>query len=119
MKPVRVQRSRKKGAKLPPNTVCVSRPSIFGNPFVVASPGKYEGNVLDARGRILTASHAEAVEAFEWWLDAKTDQAAITLLSHIPRLRGKNLACWCPLDKPCHADILLTLANFKPARRAR
>jgi hypothetical protein len=26
-------------------------------------------------------------------------------------LRGKNLACWCPLDQPCHADVLLRLAN--------
>lgn len=26
-------------------------------------------------------------------------------------LRGKNLACWCPLDGPCHADVLLELAN--------
>lgn len=26
-------------------------------------------------------------------------------------LRGKNLACWCPLDQPCHADVLLELAN--------
>lgn len=26
-------------------------------------------------------------------------------------LAGKNLACWCPLDQPCHADVLLELAN--------
>jgi len=26
-------------------------------------------------------------------------------------LRGKDLACWCPLDQPCHADILLEVAN--------
>jgi hypothetical protein len=26
-------------------------------------------------------------------------------------LKGKNLACWCPLDQPCHADILLRIAN--------
>ena len=29
----------------------------------------------------------------------------------IEELRGKNLACWCPLDQPCHADVLLELAN--------
>ncbi|MGO8055976.1 DUF4326 domain-containing protein, partial [Rhizobium leguminosarum] len=28
-------------------------------------------------------------------------------------LRGKNLACWCPLDQPCHADVLLEIANSK------
>ena len=26
-------------------------------------------------------------------------------------LRGKNLACWCPFDQPCHADVLLKIAN--------
>jgi hypothetical protein len=26
-------------------------------------------------------------------------------------LRGKDLACWCPLDQPCHADVLLEIAN--------
>lgn len=30
----------------------------------------------------------------------------------IAELRGKNLACWCPLDQPCHADVLLELANM-------
>lgn len=28
-------------------------------------------------------------------------------------LKGKNLACWCKLDEPCHADVLLELANKK------
>jgi Domain of unknown function (DUF4326) len=27
------------------------------------------------------------------------------------RLSGRDLACWCKLDQPCHADILLELAN--------
>jgi hypothetical protein len=26
-------------------------------------------------------------------------------------LRGRDLACWCPLDQPCHADVLLQIAN--------
>lgn len=29
----------------------------------------------------------------------------------VAALRGKDLACWCPLDQPCHADVLLELAN--------
>jgi hypothetical protein len=38
------------------------------------------------------------------------------LIAGLPRLRGKNLACWCPLPAPgardlCHADVLLELAN--------
>jgi hypothetical protein len=26
-------------------------------------------------------------------------------------LRGKNLACWCKPGEPCHADVLLEIAN--------
>ncbi|WP_269076435.1 DUF4326 domain-containing protein [Sphingobium cupriresistens] len=33
------------------------------------------------------------------------------ILAEIANLRGKNLACWCPLDQPCHADVLLEIAN--------
>lgn len=29
----------------------------------------------------------------------------------VQALRGKDLACWCRLDQPCHADVLLELAN--------
>lgn len=29
-------------------------------------------------------------------------------------LAGKNLACWCPLNQPCHADVLLKIANAPP-----
>jgi hypothetical protein len=32
-------------------------------------------------------------------------------------LRGWDLACYCPLDQPCHADVLLELAN--PHRRPK
>jgi len=31
-------------------------------------------------------------------------------------LRGKNLACYCPLDQPCHADVLLEIANAEPEK---
>lgn len=34
-------------------------------------------------------------------------------------LRGKNLACWCPVIShgeysPCHADVLISIANDVP-----
>ena len=28
-------------------------------------------------------------------------------------LGGKDLMCWCPMDQPCHADVLLEIANSK------
>ena len=67
--PKRVQLSRSKGWRMPPNTISVARPGGWGNPFRV---------VRD---------------------------------SAIEELRGKNLACFCPLDQPCHADVLIEIAN--------
>ena len=49
---------------------------------------------------------APAVELYRHWL---IEQQDITHL--ITDLRGHDLACWCPLDQPCHADVLLGLAN--------
>jgi hypothetical protein len=44
-----------------------------------------------------------------------TDQERTALVEQLRNplaaLRGKDLACWCPLDQPCHADVLLELAN--------
>ena len=100
MTPQRIQLSRRKGWKMPPNTVKVDRSTKFGNPFHVCE------------GR----SAGEAVAAFVTWLSVDSCHANIPgrkarLLAALPELRGKNLACWCPLDKPCHADVLLEIAN--------
>lgn len=89
--PDRVQRSRKKGSKLPPGTVCVTRPGPFGNPF---SP---HGN----------ESLADVVEAFRKYAVARLAAES----NWLAPLVGKDLACWCPLDHPCHANVLLHLAN--------
>ena len=84
--PQRVHRRRTKGWKMPDNTVYVGRGTIWGNPHSVEEHGR-----------------AKAVELYENdLLDNGTN---------LRELRGKNLACWCPLDQPCHADILLEYAN--------
>lgn len=92
IKPVRLQRSRAKGAKLvSPNglpVVCVTRPGVFGNPFATA-------------------------EQFRLWVTNGSPPLAPLrlLLKRLPELRGKNLACWCKPGDACHADVLLELAN--------
>jgi hypothetical protein len=88
----RIQLRRTKGWKLPPNTVVVSRPSKWGNPYKVSK--KYNAE--------------SAVISYRLWL--AHDGLAIALGAKVA-LRGKNLACWCALDKPCHADVLLEIAN--------
>lgn len=72
--------------------VSVARPSRWGNPFVVGQEAK------DA---------AEAVAAYRLQLILRLVQAPDLL----EPLRKKNLACWCALDAPCHADVLLDFAN--------
>lgn len=90
---IRIQRSRAKGWKKPENTVYVGRGSDWGNPF--------KAPTNDAIGR------AYAVVQFAGYCppDSPLAEAARRIL------RGKNLMCWCALDQPCHADILLALAN--------
>jgi len=102
-KPHRVQLMRTKGWRMPENTVRVSRPGPFGNPYVV---GK------SAKGRYI-ADRAAAVSLFQLayrhggWRDVGMPSPQRIRAT----LRGQNLACWCPLDQPCHADVLLRIAN--------
>jgi len=87
--PKRIQRRRVKNWRTPPGAVYVGRPSKWGNPVRVMG-GDYQG----------------AANFYEHWL--KSNQK---LLRQLNELRGKHLVCWCPLDKPCHGDVLLRLAN--------
>src|ERR1043166_280319 len=105
MKPTRIQLSRKKGWRMPANTVRVARPSRWGNPFKV---GKVKCTHPDCEpGSHGEVTPAEAVRAFRDWL---TGMLRIEPKFLAP-LRGKNLACWCKLGEPCHADVLLEIAN--------
>lgn len=91
--PYRVQLSRKKGWRMPPNTVIVSRPSKWGNPFPLKH---YPAQVCVDRYRVWILGNL-------WSGPSRHDARK--------ELRGKNLACWCPIGSPCHADVLLEIAN--------
>jgi hypothetical protein len=113
-KPIRVQLSRAKGWRMPPNTVSVARGPrrIWGNPFTVE-------NAIHWARVLPRQAHAHVVACYRLWLHGSSvdwmgrgsDAARAEVLARLPELRGKNLACWCPLDQPCHADVLLELAN--------
>lgn len=101
-KPKRVQRRRVKGWKMPANTVYVGRPTKWGNPFVVSDTAAALG---------IEAARADCVSSFREAI-RRDDRVYIEFdRSELAELRGKDLACWCPLDQPCHADVLLELAN--------
>jgi len=99
MTPKRIQRQRVKGWKMPPNTIYVGRPTKWGNPFIVGTLSH------DDPPQPLTV--AEAVALFEDQIEEILDDVD----ANIEELHGKNLACWCAPDQPCHADVLLRLAN--------
>lgn len=109
--PERIQRSRKKGWRKPEGAVVVSRPSGWGNPFVVGEPFRF----VDTDGQVLmgvTGSREAAVALFRRFLAARPDlQAKVRA-----ELAGRDLCCWCPLPGPdepdvCHAAVLLSIAN--------
>lgn len=107
-RPTRIQLSRKKGWKMPSNTVKVDRSTKWGNPFVVGRHGTLTECVDDFHMMV-------AYKLIRGDADTKAQADYINLLSKgIEELRGKNLACWCPVGSKCHADILLHIANLYP-----
>ena len=105
--PHRVQLSRAKGWRKPANTVVVSRPSRWGNPYPAGDDSPFSRS--DA-----VRMYREVLTRGETWWDGHRFRRSLTSLpapADVGQLRGKNLACWCPLDQPCHADVLLDLAN--------
>ncbi len=123
--PERIQLRRTKGwrlAEVSATAVVVSRPSVWGNPYRVGS----DVAILrpdGGRQHLLSISAATAVDLYRVWLA----QASIADVPFTPTrlalaaLTGRDLACWCPLTDPhtggrypCHADVLLELANPTP-----
>ena len=98
--PKRIQRKRTKGWQIPPNTVYVGRPSVFGNPFPINELQDAQ-TVVERYKRLIEGIYPESVMEF----------TRARLLHNLPRLTGKDVACWCPLDRPCHGDVLSEIAN--------
>ena len=145
-RPRRVQLSRKAGWRLPDGAISVARPSRWGNPYRVGSyglryvglisgegAGFYSGKWADKRRAdqeipFAGLSPGQAVALYRQDLeqsleempgDDRDDQRRRQdLQAGLAQLAGHDLACWCPLHGPCHADVLLDLAN-RENRRAR
>lgn len=113
--PVRVQRSRKH-KQVSPNglpIVYVGRPGKWGNPYkVTGEPGHWF--VIDTVLDEPCASFAEKSLAFDLALVLYKEEISHKHNSgnlNVYDLKGKNLSCWCKAGDPCHADVLLELAN--------
>jgi hypothetical protein len=122
-KPVRLQLSRAKGFDLQAASraanglpaVNVARPTLFGNPFVhddtavavEAYRRHFEGGTQVFEmgpGKLQFAKNMHRNSLHHAWPEWLRKEG-------LPTLRGKNLACWCKPTAPCHADVLLEIAN--------
>lgn len=118
--PRRHRRSRASGASTPQGTIFVGRGTLWGNPFkVVAAGGEDEWFVVDT-GRFAaplpglwsrTGAAQLAVSAFAQTLDETYPAGSSGRTAFLDPLRGHDLSCWCPDQAPCHADLLIRLAN--------
>jgi Domain of unknown function (DUF4326) len=110
-KPIRIQRRRAKGWRLPKNTVCVDRSTQWGNPFIVGRDGtrvecvKLYATLMAGYIALTCDAPPEAQQKHRDYV-----------MQNLGELRGRNLACWCSLpavgeNDVCHGAVLLTLAN--------
>lgn len=128
--PRRVQRQRTRGWRLLEGTTYVGRPGRWGNPFPAGDPSPFSPQEAVRMYRELV-EHGET-----WWTDlvgtryefrqrftrgcayARRGGLVVPTVAEVRQeLAGRDLACWCPLDAPCHADVLLALANPTEAAR--
>jgi len=113
--PKRIQLRRIPGWRKPQGAIVVARPTKWGNPCRWAS-----GPVTDGVGGSSECTPAEAraiaADGFRRML-ADPEVRAVNRYPSDAEIRaelaGRDLACWCPLSSPCHADVLLELANTK------
>ena len=111
-KPIRLQRSRRKGARTPAGAIYVGRPTRWGNPFAAGKFGHMKSVILH---RHWLAGHLGALTLERLGFSpAEIDalnRLRLRVMANAPQLAGRALQCWCPLTSDCHADTLLTLAN--------
>lgn len=131
MSPQGIQLRRTKGWRMPAGAVSVARPSRWGNPWMVGQTvevsfagdgmrGGAAGHYDGADPRFFAVSFTRGLSAAEAVLLYRDDLVRVLedddpyyddVREALAELRGKDLACWCALDQPCHRNVLLELAN--------
>lgn len=114
--PVRLQLSRRKGFNLQElsravngrRAMNVARPGKWGNPFVIGQ--EFVRRKMTPGGGQIANTVTDAAHAVALYRRFTARETAVQIDAY-HELRGKNLACWCKPGAPCHADVLLELAN--------
>lgn len=105
--PQRHQRQRTAGWRAPIDAVYVGRPTPWGNPFRVPIPPDVAVDLY--RDLVTTGRAVHDGHVFERAARGPLNVPTPEIIRD--RLAGKDLVCWCPPEGPCHADVLLELAN--------
>lgn len=92
----RIQRRRERGFRLPPNTLCVDRTSKYGNPY------KMTVDTAEERQFVIRMFKSDL-----WW----RKELVREFLSECEEKGIEHIACFCPLDVPCHGDVWLEVWN--------
>jgi hypothetical protein len=104
--PVRIQRKRSKGWRKSTGVYeIVARPKKWGNPY---------DEIEKRKSRFGPGYYRNATATMLYHRDLLRGSLGFTVDDVIRELKGKDLMCWCGLDKPCHADVLLEVANDDP-----
>lgn len=126
--PSRIQLRRTAGWRKPEGAIVVARPSKWGNPFRIYRDHHLVGPMWHVACETWThipatqcihgyvsssraISISEAVDLYRTLLKIRQRDEPDRLRQWLHPLRGHDLACWCPLDQPCHADVLLQICR--------
>jgi hypothetical protein len=83
----------------------------YGNRYAVGETVRHVNDTM-----VLVRDRAHAVQLYREWFRWQQEHG---YPHDLKPLRGRDLCCWCPLDQPCHADVLLELANARQDQRGR
>ena len=129
MKPKRIQRKRTKGWRMPEGAKYCGRPTIFGNPFAIGLPDPVTGEPMTPTacvawyrrglegaakawtGEVGSIFRPEMNVVYDAWESRAPHLRYAEIDLRLEELRGRDLACFCRLDQPCHVDVLLEFAN--------
>lgn len=99
---------------MPPGSVYVGRPTRWGNPIRIIPVHKSGPFDLVRDGVGFVGQHTGLETARRSATERFRDLVAFGLAASPTEIRrelaGKDLACWCSLESPCHADVLLAIA---------
>lgn len=113
MSPKRIQMSRQHPWRADnPDAIVVTRPGPWGNPYTLDELRAVYPDADAPELRRMAVSDFRGLVEGRWNSPDDPEYPSVAVIR--AALAGHDLACWCPLDQACHADVLLEVANPAP-----